>query len=471
MNQFSYSFAVSMLHSIWQMAVLLLFYFLLTASITKTHPGFKRNILFGLLALQLGTSVITFIFYFTNSFNAYENKLTALLSKPFFTHSWMQSYATYIFYAYSLAVLYRIAVLVFHCISFKSNYSKHLLKPPVETKMFTITKAYQFGIKRKISIWYSSKVFTPLTFGFLKPVILMPVALINSLTIQETEALIIHELTHIKNNDYLLNWLLLITETLYFFNPFVKIIAGEIKIEREKSCDTQVIQFNYPSLVYAETLLKIAKQTQHYKRFQLAAVINKSQLLHRIHFFSSQKNQQFRKNNNIIFSIALMLAVFVLNIFMLAQMKNNGSVVPTPAAINVPKINAADEEKKDFKTVPVTATLKERPVSKNIKRQKAESLASVKNIKKAPLPEINNNAENYYILPASLKIKEPAIIKEVLVNEETSSGKIITQAYKVQLKNGQWVAEPLWMTSEIKGLKDTLKQKGDTLFYIINGVQ
>lgn len=470
MEQFSYSFAVSMLHSIWQMAVLLVFYFILTAMQKKSHPGFKRNILFGLLGLQLCTTILTFVFYFASSLSIYENKLAAILSEPFFIQLWMQSCATSIFYTYSLIIACKIAALVFHSISFKSNYTKHLIKPAVGVKMFAISKAYQFGIKRKIRIWYSSKVFTPLTFGFLKPVILMPIALINSLTIKETEALIIHELTHIKNNDYLLNWLLLITETIYFFNPFVKIIAGKIKLEREKSCDAQVIQFNYPSLIYAETLLKIARQTQHCKRFQLAAVINQSQLLQRIHFFSSKKNQQFRKNNNSIFSITFMLAVFVFNIFMLTHIKNKNN---TTAAINsfaAEKTIIKSVGKDNFKTENIIASNKEKSPKTNIKRIPAKSVI-IKKIKLPYLQQVNNLEDHNYALPANFKIQEPVITKEVLLNEENSSGRTVTKAYKVQLKNGQWIVEPLWMTTEIKPGKDSLKQKADTLYHIIDPVQ
>ena len=474
MEQFSYSFALSMLQSIWQMAVLLLFYFLLTGILKKTHPGFKRNILFALLSLQLFTTVVTLLFYYNSSFDGFTNNITTILSVPPLNQVWLQYYAEYIFYVYIFIVSYKIIGLLYNCITFKINFSKQLIKPPVDIKMFTILKAQQFGIKRRVNIWYSKKVFTPLTFGFLKPIILMPVALLNGLTLPETESLIIHELSHIKNNDYLLNWLLLITETIYFFNPFVKIIATKIKSEREKSCDTTVIQFNYSSLNYAGTLLKIAQQTKQHKTFQLAAVFNRSQLLRRILFFSQEKNQQFSKKNYTPFSAFTMLVVFILNVFLIAQLKNNNKSISSTRFQNIYKI--VETQKKVIENINsenVVAAQKIRSTQKLGKQFQAKNLAK-KNIKLNQQPEIKTTPENNnYAIPASLKIEEPVISKEILLNEENSSGKIVTQAYKVQLKNGHWLAEPLWMTTEIKPLKDSLIQKGDTIFlyHIIDKVQ
>ena len=474
MEQFSYSFAVSMLHSIWQMAVLLLFYFFFKTVLQKSHPAFKRNILFGLLGLQLFITLVTFLFYYNNTFGRLTNSITTILYAPPFNQVWLQSYARYIFYAYIFIISYKIIGLLYNCISFKMNFSKYVVKPPVDIKMFTILKAQQFGIKRKVSIWYSKNVFTPLTFGFFKPIILMPVALLNGLTLPETESLIIHELTHIKNNDYLLNWLLMMIETIYFFNPFLKIIVAKIKSEREKSCDATVIQFNYSSLVYARALLKIAQQTQQHKRFQLAAVFNRSQLLHRIHFFSGEKNQQFSKKNYAIFFAFAMLAVFILNVFLIAQIKNNNKSISATTYQVANKM--AERQTKvidNFNSENVVTMVQKIRSTKKLAKQLQEKSLLTKDIIQRHQPEIKTSpVNNNYAIPASLKKEEPVISKEVLLNEENSSGKIVTQAYRVQLKNGRWVAEPLWMTSEIKLPNDSIKQKGDTvLYHIIDKVQ
>lgn len=119
---------------------------------------------------------------------------------------------------------------------------------------------------------------------------MLPISLANHLTIEETEALIIHELAHIKQNDFLLNWILLIIETLYFFNPFIKLLASEIRKNRELSCDVEVMKKYYSPLHYANALYKSAAQHLFANAFSITAAQKEGLLLHRILFFTDTNN-------------------------------------------------------------------------------------------------------------------------------------------------------------------------------------
>jgi len=174
-----------------------------------------------------------------------------------------------------------------------------LEKPGIDLKLFTKVKAHHLGIKRKITLWLSNSISTPVTFGFFKPVILLPVTLVNQISAQQAETLILHELSHIKVNDYLLNWFLLAAENIFFFNPFVLAFCKKIKLEREKYCDSNVLAFNYPVMLYAETLLQAERIKQLMPAFQLAAVNSKKQLLHRIQFFTAEDNSGYKKRSNL----------------------------------------------------------------------------------------------------------------------------------------------------------------------------
>ncbi|MEO6539235.1 MAG: M56 family metallopeptidase [Ferruginibacter sp.] len=470
MEQFNYSFAVTAMHSIWQTGVLFLVYSTLFTVQKRTHPGFKRNSLFVILTLQLCLSVITFLIYYFNPQDSFQNKISALLYNNLFTEIWLERYAGYLFYLYFLVVTFKVASLLFNCSNFIKNYNQHLIKPTAEIKMFTILSAHHFGIQRKVSIWFSNNVSSPLTFGFFKPVILMPLALLNGLSVLETEALIIHEINHIKNNDYILNWLLVIIETIYFFNPFVKIIANRIKLEREKSCDTRVIQFHYAIPVYAEALLKVAKLIPNTKKFQLAAVFNNSQLFQRIHFFSQQRNQEFNKTNKAIFSGVVFTGVFFINLFILLNLKNISPSITAGSKLSSVVAVLQKEKTDKFTIYPKGDLTSTKPVSKNNKRFRAKTNLPETVVASSPVV-VNYPDENIIALPAALTIEAPEISKEVVVNEENSSGKMVTKAYKVQLKNGQWVAQPLWTLTEIKSPKDSLRQKGDTLYHLISPIQ
>ena len=70
---------------------------------------------------------------------------------------------------------------------------------------------------------------SPVTIGFLKPIILLPVAALNSLTPQQVEAVLLHELSHIRRYDYLINLVITLVHTLFYFNPFIKKFVSAIE--------------------------------------------------------------------------------------------------------------------------------------------------------------------------------------------------------------------------------------------------
>jgi len=97
--------------------------------------------------------------------------------------------------------------------------------------------AQRIGIKRAVRILESSAIKAPMMAGVLKPVILTPLGLLAQLPLQEMEAILLHELAHIRRKDYLTNLLQCFAEVLFFFNPAVLWISSLIREERENCCD------------------------------------------------------------------------------------------------------------------------------------------------------------------------------------------------------------------------------------------
>ena len=112
-------------------------------------------------------------------------------------------------------------------------------------------------LKRSVQIYCSELVTTPLTIGFLKPIILIPMGMMSQLSPNQVEAIFLHELAHIRRNDYLLNLFQVAIETILFFNPFSVILDGMIRTERENCCDDYVIAGGVSSLDYAHALLSL----------------------------------------------------------------------------------------------------------------------------------------------------------------------------------------------------------------------
>jgi beta-lactamase regulating signal transducer with metallopeptidase domain len=212
--------------------------------------------------------------------------------------------------AYILLLLILIVKWVFNYHSTQSICSKGLSKIDLQWKMFIQQTAAQLDIKRKIRIHISSLINSPLTIGFIKPMILIPLSSINYLSTEQMEAVLLHELAHIKRQDYLLNLILSITEIILFFNPFTQLFSRTIQRERENACDDWVIQFQYNPAVYAEALLQIASLSNISSPSLSMAATNKNgdMLLARVKRMIYNKEQNFNYRNQIL-SLLLITAV------------------------------------------------------------------------------------------------------------------------------------------------------------------
>lgn len=167
-----------------------------------------------------------------------------------------------------------------------------LQRIPANWRLFIKRIAAQLGIKKEIRLYLSDAVTTPLTVGFFKPIILIPIASINHLSTDQLEAVLLHEMAHIKRYDYLLNIILSVVELTLFFNPFTQLLSKSIRKERENSCDDWVLQFKYNATVYAEALLRIA-YLQTAPAFAMAASGKKNDLLVRIKRMIDKKDNRF----------------------------------------------------------------------------------------------------------------------------------------------------------------------------------
>jgi hypothetical protein len=173
-------------------------------------------------------------------------------------------------------------------------------------KLYVETIAQRMGLRRKVNIWLSDLVDGPLTLGFYKPIILFPLALINQLSMEQVEAIILHELAHIRRNDYVINLVISWLGIIFFFNPFARMLIREIRKEREHCCDDLVLQFQYEPHTYASALLALERSRFEGSALVLAAAGTSRQLLlERVKRISGQKVPVRR------FSFSAMVFLFI----------------------------------------------------------------------------------------------------------------------------------------------------------------
>ena len=220
-----------------------------------------------------------------------------------------EQYMPYLSMAY-LCILIFLVIRLSRAFYFTQQIRKTgLQKPGVEWRLFIKRTAGYLGIKKDVKIYFSNIVKSPVTIGFMKPLILVPIASINHLTTDQLEALLLHELAHIKRADYLINILQSIIEIILFFNPFVQLLGRLIKKERENSCDDWVLQFQYKPAMYAEALLRIAS-IPAMSRLTMNATGNNNDLLSRVKRMLNKQEKNYNYRNQVF---ALLLITIMLS--------------------------------------------------------------------------------------------------------------------------------------------------------------
>jgi beta-lactamase regulating signal transducer with metallopeptidase domain len=119
--------------------------------------------------------------------------------------------------------------------------------------------AARIGVAQCVSVRVSAMIGSPATFGIFRPIILLPPAALMGITPQQLEALIAHELAHVRRYDYLVNVLQMVAETLFFYHPIVWWTSRGIRVEREHCCDDIAVTACGDAVRYAEALTRMAR--------------------------------------------------------------------------------------------------------------------------------------------------------------------------------------------------------------------
>ncbi|MDA1231605.1 MAG: M56 family metallopeptidase, partial [Planctomycetota bacterium] len=137
------------------------------------------------------------------------------------------------------------------------------LSPAPESMQTAITQlASRMQLTRIVRIAESALVKVPMVVGYLRPMILLPASVIVGLTPIQLEAVLAHELAHIRRHDWLINALQVMAETLLFYHPAVWWLSNRIRRDRELCCDNIALSLNVDKAVYARTLLTLEELRQ-----------------------------------------------------------------------------------------------------------------------------------------------------------------------------------------------------------------
>lgn len=169
--------------------------------------------------------------------------------------------------------------------------------------------AEKFDITQKVKVGLSKMVDVPCIVGYFKPVILLPFTLSTYLSEEEIEAILMHELAHIKRNDYLVNIAQQVITALLFFNPCVLLINKIIGEERENCCDDLVVDATQNPVIYAKALFKLEQTRQNELQLALAVTGKKYHLLNRIERIMKTKKQTISVRPTLVAMLILTIGI------------------------------------------------------------------------------------------------------------------------------------------------------------------
>ncbi len=152
--------------------------------------------------------------------------------------------------------------------------------------------AERLRVSRPVKLVESALVEVPTVIGWLSPMILLPASAMTGLTTEQLEALLAHELAHVRRHDYLINLLQTVVETLLFYHPAVWWISHRIRVEREHCCDDLAVQVCGDGLTYAKAL--VALEELRAPKLGLAMSSSGGSLLTRVARLLGQAEQQRR---------------------------------------------------------------------------------------------------------------------------------------------------------------------------------
>ena len=129
----------------------------------------------------------------------------------------------------------------------------------------------RLGVSRPVALMNSALVQVPTVVGWLRPVVLIPVSCFTGLTEIQIEAILCHELAHIRRHDYLVSVIQSVVEAVLFYHPAVWWVSQQVRRERECCCDDLAVNIGGNALAYAKALSTLEARRGSYPEVVLGS--------------------------------------------------------------------------------------------------------------------------------------------------------------------------------------------------------
>jgi bla regulator protein blaR1 len=326
----------TLLHSLWQGLLLALIAGAVMVMTKKASSALRYNLLCALLLLFLAASTYTFyaqVHQNTEAIPAISHTPTASTSEtivnraPVSTstsaHTLQNGIETLVQYFNAHASIVVIVWFIVFMARFVKVLSglvyaqrvRHYQTNPApadwQQRLAQLLKKLQ--ISRPVSLLESAIIKIPMVVGILKPVVLVPMGMLTHISPEQVESILIHELAHIRRQDYLFNLIQHMVDTLFFFNPALVWVSSLIRGERENCCDDIAISQTRSRRQLINALVSFHEYTQASNGFALQFAGKENQVVKRVKRIVHKKNHSLNAGERIVLmsSILLLSAAFI----------------------------------------------------------------------------------------------------------------------------------------------------------------
>lgn len=381
-QHFIQSFSWMLIHSLWQGLLLAVITAVILMLTKRTKATVRYNLVFIQFALFLLACGITFIYEWNRSplQAAVPGLMDAkavgspLLNMNVLSISHIARICMDYFSANApMIVLLWFVVFLFRAVKMMGSLvyihrAKNCLvyQPSDEWKAKVDLLCQKLQLKRAVQLLESGYVKMPMVIGHLKPVILVPVGLLAGLPAGQVEAVLLHELAHIRRNDYVVNFLQTIAETVFFFNPGLLWISSLLRDERENCCDDIALEQTKNKREFIEALVSFKEHSLYGSKYEVAFPGKKNHLLNRVSRILNNKNKTLAPAEK---------AFFMAGVITLSAMVATAAIAEVHTAVN-----------KHRKPVPAAAAFVSTKTVATIKSTGSIDELAIKHIAKLPIP-------------------------------------------------------------------------------------
>lgn len=317
----------TLLHSLWQGLIVAMIAGIIMVLTKRSSSSLRYNLLCGLLFLFLGISGYTFYRQLplpsqsavispsvAVAQQSVPEKHTIAPAAGAVVQTGIDSLIQYFNTHASLIVLVWFIIFIGRFVKLLSalvytqrirHYQTNSASAEWQQRLRDLMNKVKIG--RPVLLLESALIKVPVVVGFLKPAILVPVGMLAHISSDQVESILLHELAHIRRQDYLLNLVQNLVDTLFFFNPAMIWISSLIRAERENCCDDIAIRETRSRRRLIEALVSFHEYEKSNAGYILSFAAKENQVVRRVKRIVHKKNHSLNTGERVLLTSGLLI--------------------------------------------------------------------------------------------------------------------------------------------------------------------